>query len=174
MREVQDSAYLRALYLQMTDQDAAAVAAISREEIDRRLADSKVRSSGMTFADEARTARAMGQFASLKTLSDYIHAYPTSTKALDLASWLLERRSSAFIRKTATAVAVAQDVHVRTSRDDNPDSLAESIEAIQRRIAARGFGIAALPPGDVRDDVVEGEFAEEATGATGDEIVSWY
>lgn len=158
MREVQDSAYLRALYLQMTDLDAAAVAAISREEIDTRLADTTTRASGMTFADETRTARAMGQFASLKTLSDYVHAYPTSSKALDLASWLLERRAPAFIRKTATAIAVAQDVHVRTTRDDNPDNLLDSIEAVQARLARTRFGIAALP---AAADVVEGEFVPD-------------
>jgi hypothetical protein len=161
MREVQDSAYLRALYLQMTDADAAAVAAISREEIDRRLADSTARPSGMTFADEARTARAMGQFTSLKTLSDYVHAYPTSSKALDLASWLLERRAPAFIRKTATAVAIAQDVHIRTARDDNPDSLIESIAAIQAKLARTRFGIAAHPPAYV----IEGEVVEDDESA---------
>ena len=162
MCEMQDAAFMRASFFQMTDQDAAALAAISRDDLDRRLAETTKLASGMTFADEAKLARAMGQYTSLKTLGNYIHQYPNSSKALDLASWLLERRAPAFIRKSATAVAIASDVHIRTAKDDDPNTLMDSIDAVQARLARTRFGIAALPPGDVIDAEVFEEDDENA------------
>ena len=81
-------------------------------------------------------AASLGLFGYVEGMAAFAERFPSNPKSVDILQWLAERTAPDFVRKTAVAVGVSQDVYVRDERVGSPGALLEGLAEIERRFNA--------------------------------------
>jgi hypothetical protein len=159
VEEQQRSFVLRARLRRLPLRDAYRAAGVPRHVADSWTEDSTPRVSGLTWTEEVEMAASVGLLGHIEAIAQFAERFPANPKSVDLRSWLLERTAPEFVRKTAVAVGVQENIYVRDERVGSPTAILEGLAEIERRFNA-GRPIVPQLPKPAADDVIDVESRE--------------
>lgn len=158
VEDQQRSFVLRARLRRLPLRDAYKAAGVPRHVSDSWNDDQTPHVSGLMWSEEIEMAAALGLLGHVEAIAQFAERYPSNPKSVDLRSWLLERTAPDFVRRTAVAVGVSENVYIRDERTGSPAAILEGLAEIERRFnAAR---IVPQLPKAASDEVIDVESRE--------------
>jgi hypothetical protein len=156
VEELQRSFVLRARLRRLPLRDAYRAAGVPRHIADSWNDDSTPRTSGLQWSEEIDMAAALGLLGHVEAIAQFAERYPSNPKSVDLRSWLLERTAPEFVRKTAVAIGVQENIYVRDERVGSPAALLEGLAEIERRFNAARI----VPKLPAQSELIDAEASE--------------